>query len=47
MASFKIYGSKQDRTVLLKGNFNDFKDYNDLKKRIIDASQKIKKKILN
>ena len=46
MASFKIYGSKQDRTVLLKGNFNDFKDYNDLKKRIIDASQKIKKKDL-
>ena len=27
MASFKIFGSKEDKAVLLKGKINDFKDY--------------------
>jgi hypothetical protein len=42
MASFKIYGSKESNQVIAKGNFNDFQNYNDLKKKIIDGSQKKK-----
>ena len=47
MALFKIFGSKEDKSVILRGNFNDFKDYNDLKRKIVDSSQKAKKKNIN
>jgi hypothetical protein len=33
MASFKIYGSKDSKQVLAKGNFSEFQNYNDLKKK--------------
>ena len=42
MASFKIYGSKDSKQVLAKGYFNEFENYNELKKKIIDGSQKKK-----
>ena len=44
MASFKIFGSKEDKAVLLKGKINDFKDYKELKDKIIDASRNSKLK---
>ena len=40
----KIFGSKDDNSVLVKGKVNDFKNYNELKKKIIDSSQNSKKK---
>ena len=44
MATFKIFGSKEDKAVLLKGKINDFKDYKELKDKIIDASRNSKLK---
>ena len=44
MSLFKIFGSKDDKSVILRGAFNEYKDYNELKKKIIDSSQKAKKK---
>ena len=44
MAQFKIFGSKDDKSVILKGNFNEYKDYNELRRKLIDSSQKAKKK---
>ena len=44
MASFKIFGSKDDKAVLLKGKILDYKIYKDLKNRLIDASQNSKLK---
>ena len=44
MASFKIFGSKEDKAVLLKGKINDFKDYKELKDKIIDSSRNSKLK---
>ena len=40
----KIFGSKDDKSVLVRGKVNDFKNYNELKKKIIDSSQNSKKK---
>ena len=47
MSKFKIFGSndKKDKSVMLKGNINDFKNYAELKNKLIDASQKYKNKI--
>lgn len=44
MASFKIFGSKEDRAVLHKGKINDYKDYKELKDKIIDVSRNAKLK---
>ena len=43
MSSFKIYGRKEkneNNVVILDGKFSDFKDYNQLKRKLIERSQK-------
>lgn len=42
MATFKILYSGK---VLLKGNFNEYKNYNDLRQKVIDKSQKKEPKL--
>ena len=42
MATFRILYPEK---VLFKGNFNDFKSYNDLKQKVIDKSQKKDQKL--
>ena len=44
MASFKIFGNKGDNKVILRGKINDFKDYNELQKKIIESIKNAKKK---
>ena len=39
MAEFKIFGEGNKQT-LLKGHFSDFKDYNELKRKLIDKNSK-------
>ena len=48
MSKYKIFRSKGDQSVLLKGNINDFKNYTELKRKLIDKSQsaKIKQNII-
>ena len=38
-SSFKVLVSKDINTVLMKGNFNEFQTYNDLKNKLIEKSQ--------
>ena len=42
LPSFKILPSKDKKQVLVKGVFSEYPDYQKLKNRIIDASDKVK-----
>lgn len=39
MSTFKILVGKEIKSVYMKGNFNEFKTYNELKRKLIDKSQ--------
>ena len=43
MATFKIFGNKDDKAVILRGKINDFTDYNVLQKKIINSTKNYKK----
>ena len=43
MSKFKVYEKEDDNYVLLKGNINDFRNYTEFKKKIIDKSQSSKR----
>ena len=44
MSKFKVFGREDDKSVILRGNINDFKNYTEFKKKLIDTSQASKKK---